>query len=155
MKRFVQYLVENVKTYEYRIKIAGTIGDQCSTRIERHLERYAVESYSKPKTTPIQEHPMGFPVTISNSEVTIIDVETAYPASIAEIKSIVANCSGRPLDHVVIETDLEPVETEDKEYKTLLGNEYDKDKQPQVYGDEYNKGLIKDLLKSRDDLAKN
>ena len=45
--------------------------------IETALEKYELKSLSKPKKTPIQEHPMDFQ-TINNAEVHIMDAEVKF-----------------------------------------------------------------------------
>ena len=55
MKSFVEYLIESSKTYEFRIKIAGEVTDDQMQRIESLMEKFGLESITKPKRTPIQE----------------------------------------------------------------------------------------------------
>lgn len=81
MKSFKQYLTESKKEYKFRIKYAGTLTDSQIDRIEMALGKYSVLDMSKPKTTPIQEHPMDFQ-TLKNSEVSIVDVTVDYPSTI-------------------------------------------------------------------------
>ena len=154
MKKFVEYLVEGVHTYTYRIKIAGVQSESCILRMEKLLDRYGLESFGTPKVTPVQEHPMGFNPVIKNMEITIVDIETAYPASMTEIRNLIANCVMLPESYVVVETDMEPVEEEDGEYEPLLTKEYEKGVDSKdYYGDEYNAGMLKELLKQRDEAS--
>ena len=60
MKSFKSYLVENEHTYKFRLIIAEMLDDERMDALESALEKYEVSSMSKPKKTPIQEHPMDF-----------------------------------------------------------------------------------------------
>ena len=60
MKSFRSYLVESEQTYKFRIKLANELSAETMDALETALEKYEVASISKPKKTPIQEHPMDF-----------------------------------------------------------------------------------------------
>ena len=80
MKDFKTYLMENEKTYAFRIKMANMPEGEVVDKLESALEKYEVKSFSKPKKTPIQEHPMDFQ-TLNNADVAIMDVELSYPTT--------------------------------------------------------------------------
>lgn len=151
MKTFVDYLVESVQSYCYRVKVAGDMPEEAMDHLEASLEKWSLESISKPKTTPIQEHPLDFP-SLSNIEVHIFDIETGYPATIAELQSCIAKCLGASESHVLVvdpehpevERRDEETEEEDKPYKPLLGSDYEKEKHEIEYGDKFNKKFLKD-----------
>ena len=58
MKSLKSYLVESEQTYKFRIKMAEKCDDETMNALESALEKYEVASISKPKKTPIQEHPL-------------------------------------------------------------------------------------------------
>ena len=61
MKSFKSYLVESEQTYKFRIKMAEKLRvTKRMDALEAALEKYDMKSISKPKKTPIQEHPMDF-----------------------------------------------------------------------------------------------
>ena len=70
-RTFTSYLTESDRTYHFRIKLANMPEGAVVDSIETALEKYELKSLSKPKKTPIQEHPMDFQ-TINNAEVHII-----------------------------------------------------------------------------------
>lgn len=154
MKSFVEYLIESSKTYEFRIKIAGEVTDDHMERIEAHLEKFGLESITKPKRTPIQEQPSGFSDSVKNTEVYIIDAETNYPATPQVIGAMLQDICSLPESHIVVVNknhpeeiakevaDSEPAKTE---YKPILGADYDKEKLDPTFGDKYNMKFLKDL----------
>ena len=77
MKSLKSYLVESEQKYKFRIKMAEKLDDEIMNQLETILEKYEVASISKPKKTPIQEHPMDFQ-TLNNAEV-FMDAELNYP----------------------------------------------------------------------------
>jgi hypothetical protein len=80
MSTFIEYLVETVKTYEFKIKIAGKLDSGFAKSIKETLSKYDCASVSKGRRLPIQESPLDFPA-LKNSEVTIFDVVCRYPAT--------------------------------------------------------------------------
>ncbi len=153
MKSFVEYLIESIKTYEFRIKIAGEVTDEHMERIENHMEKFGLESISKPSRTPIQEQPSGFGESVKNTEVNIIDVETNYPATPQTIGAMLKDICELPESHIVVVNRNDPEEvareeadsTKEEEYKPLLANDYDKEKLDPTYGDQYNANFLKEL----------
>ena len=158
MKRFVDYLIESVNTYRFRIKIAGDLPEDAMERLEMSLDRHSLENISRPRSTPIQENPLGFSPSVNNVAVHIIDIETAYPTTPNELQVQVSDCLQVPATHVVVINPEHPEEiaqaqaaqVEDKEYQVLLTAPYPKaDRQASIYGDEYNRRMLKDI-KTRD-----
>jgi hypothetical protein len=90
MSTFKQYLTESVKSYDYKIKIAGAPKDIDANRLETALAKFEVAKMSAGKSTPIQSLPLDFPA-LSNESVTIFDVTTNYPASVREMKEYIAD----------------------------------------------------------------
>lgn len=158
MKRFVDYLVESSNTYRFRIKIAGDLPDDAMERLEMSLERHSLENISQPRTTPIQENPMGFSPSISNVEVNIIDIEIAYPTTPDQLQVQVSDCLQVPANHVVVINPAQQAEEiaqqeaqnlEDEEYEVLLTTPYAREKIKPLYGDAHNQQMLKDI-KSRE-----
>lgn len=153
MKRFVDYLIESSKTYEFRVKVAGEITDEHMGRIENQMERFGLESISKPKRTPIQKQPAGFAASVTNTEVNVMELVTNYPATPQQINAIVQEIVGLPESHVVTtnKNSYEEIEHEaaanakEQEYDPLLGSDYKEEKFEPTFGDEYNAKLLKQL----------
>jgi hypothetical protein len=87
MKNFQQYLAESERTYNYRIKIVGDVAPDFVKQLEEKLAQFDIVKITKPKTTPVQLKPAGFPKH-SNDSVTSMDVEFRYPAIEPQIKQI-------------------------------------------------------------------
>ncbi len=80
MSKFIEYLAESVKTYDFKIKIAGDLPDGFDKAMKECLMKYDCASITKGKRTPIQESPLDFP-DMKNTHVTIFDVSCRYPAT--------------------------------------------------------------------------
>ena len=153
MKSFVEYLIESSKIYEFRVKIAGEITDEHMERIENHMERFGLESISKPKRTPIQKQPAGFSASVKDSAVNVFEVSTNYPATPQQITAILQDILDLPESHVVTVNKNDPEEisreaaadAKDEEYKPILVNDYEDEKLDPTYGDEYNANFLKEL----------
>ena len=153
MKSFKSYLTENKKEYKFRIKYAGTLTDSQLDRIEMALGKYSIVDMSKPKTTPIQEHPMDFQ-TLRNSEVCMLDITVNYPSTVDVIRNELQEYAGISGSHLVVINAEQPEEIareeaakipNDQEYKPLLDSEYEDKKQEATFGDEYNASMLKEL----------
>lgn len=153
MKSFVEYLIESSKTYEFRVKVAGEISDEHMERIENHMERFGLESISKPKRTPIQKQPAGFGQTVKDSAVNVFEIETNYPATPQQITALLQDILDLPESHVVTVNKNDPEEiareeatTDSKEeYKPILANDYEVEKLEPTFGDKYNANFLKEL----------
>lgn len=77
---FIDYLSESVKTYDFKIKIAGDLPEGFDKAMKDCLMKYDCASISKGKRTPIQESPLDFP-DMKNTHVTMFDVSCRYPAT--------------------------------------------------------------------------
>jgi hypothetical protein len=80
MKSFRKYLAESVRSYRYKIKIAGECPKNFIELFCYNLQKYDPVKIGDPKTTPVQKSPLGFP-DLTDQPVTIIDVEFRYPAT--------------------------------------------------------------------------
>jgi len=126
--------------------------DERMNALEAALEKYDVKSISKPKKTPIQEHPMDFQ-TLQNAEVFIMDTELSYPVTAHQLYEYISQTVGVPASHLVIINSDHPEEiareeaakAEGEEYETLLDSDYKEEKQDPTFGDAYNENMLKSL----------
>lgn len=161
MKTFKQYLMENIKEYKFRVKYAGTLTDAQLDRIEIALGKYNLKDMTKPKVTPIQEHPMDFQ-TMKNSEVTIMDISITYPSTVDMLRQELVDYAGLPGSHVMVSNPNDPNEVAREEYVEDMGKDYVpalgtpelKDpveiKASEHFGDEYNANFLKDLANNKE-----
>jgi hypothetical protein len=87
MKSFRKYLAESVRTYKYKIKIAGEAPKNFVEMFCHNLSKFDPVKVGEPKSTPIQKDPHGFP-GLKDQSVTIIDVEFRYPATEPMVKQM-------------------------------------------------------------------
>ena len=160
MSNFKQYLTEAVKTYEYKVKIAGDIGKDFASRMETACQKFEVQKLSAGKKTPIQSLPLDFPA-LSNESVTIYDLSTSYPVAVRELKEYLADYMKISPTQVVVRKPGEPTE----EYQETIANstksEYvnklrdiEYKAAPKVNAEDFhstkaNTSLLKELLKDR------
>ena len=154
MKTFKQYLTENEKTYTFRLKFANIVEDELMDRLETALEKYELKSLSKPKKTPIQEHPMDFQ-TLQNAEVYIMDAELSYPVTANQLYEYFNTTLGIPGNEMVVINKDHPEEIAreealtEKEYEVKLTDLEYKDADTinasEHFGDEYNENFLKSL----------
>jgi len=91
MRSLKQYIMESVHTYNYTIKIAGTIDKNFIDMFKYNLNKFDPVEISEPTSTPIQKSPYGFP-NLENESVTIIKAEFRYPATEPMIQQIAQLC---------------------------------------------------------------
>ena len=161
MSTFTKYLTESVKTYEYKIKIAGDIEKGFANRLETACQKFEIQKLSAGKKTPIQSLPLDFP-TIKNESVTIFDLQTSYPVAVNELREYIADYMRISPACVVVRKPGEPSEEYQEtianatksEYKNKLHDIEYKDA-PKVNAEDFhstkaNMSLLKELLKDRD-----
>jgi len=126
MKHFKEYLAENERVYNYRIKIAGDTPKDLVRALQEKLRQFDVVSITAPKTTPVMARLADFPA-IENESCTHMDVEFRYPAIEPQIQQI-AQLLGIDPNRVCMLTvpyennyDKEAVDVE-KQNKDLLTN---------------------------------
>ena len=167
MSTFTKYLTEAIKTYEYRVKIAGDIDKDFTSRLETACQKFEVQKLSAGKKTPIQSLPLDFPA-LKNESVTIFNLSTSYPVAVRELKEYIADYMKISPACVVVRKPGEPTEeyqeqianSTKSEYKNKLQDIEYKDA-PKVNAEDFhstkaNMGLLKELLKDREktDFAK-
>ena len=160
MSTFKDYLAESVKSYDYKIKVAGAIDKDFANKMETALAKFEVNKMSAGKKTPIMTMPLDFPM-LSNEEVTIFDVTTNYPVSVRELKEYLSDRMRIPATHIVVRKPGEPTEEyQDQmqvksEYANKLHDIEYKDA-PKVNAEDFhstkaNMSLLKELLKDREE----
>jgi hypothetical protein len=156
MKTFKEYLAESKKVYNFKIKVAGELPEKFQETLRTNLDRCKVITLEKVTTTPVQKLPLDFP-NLENKEVTVFEVVCEYPITAPEITSSIRemgldeDCfrvrgSGEPSEIDQILADNEPSGQSllnDSEYK-----EAGKIKTKDYFGDDFNRGFLKDLEKS-------
>ena len=161
MSTFTHYLTEAAKSYDYKIKVAGTIADDFKNRMETALAKFEVAKMSAGKKTPIMTLPLDFPA-LSNESVTIFDVTTNYPVAVNVLKEYLADYMKITPSMIVVRKPGEP--TEEYQDEMQIGNKSDfanklasveekfdsnKVKAEDFFGDQYNMGLLRELMKSK------
>tara|TARA_R110000823_G_scaffold32114_5_gene90735 strand:- start:7312 stop:7893 length:582 start_codon:yes stop_codon:yes gene_type:complete len=160
MKSFSNYLTENKKTYSFRIKMANLPEGPDMNKLESVLEKYSLQSMSKPIKTPIQEHPMDFQ-TLTNAEVYIMDADLDYMTTAYELHEYLVQQLGEPHKNIVVINKNDPeeiareqaVEDVDKEYVPLMGSDLEEVIADPTYGDKYNQSFLKELESTKQEFA--
>ena len=160
MSTFKDYLTESTKSYDYKVKVAGDISDDFASRMETALQKFEVAKLSSGKKTPIMTLPLDFPA-LSNESVTIFDVTTNYPVAPSVMKEYLADYMNMNSSLIVVRKPGEPTEEyqadmqigQKSEYANKLMDIEMKDapkvKAEDFYGDKYNMGLLKELMKTK------
>ena len=160
MSTFKDYLTESAKSYDYKVKVAGTLADDFASKLESALAKFEVANMSAGKKTPIMTLPLDFPA-LSNEQVTIFDVTTNYPASSNVMKEYLSDILRVPATHMVVKKPGEPTEQYQDDMQVAKKSEYanklmdiEYKDAPKVKGEEFhstkaNMGLLKELLKDR------
>ena len=163
MSTFKDYLTEAVKSYDYKIKIAGDPKDIDKNALETALQKFDLTSMSAGKSTPIMTLPLDFP-RLSNEQVTIFDVTTNYPESPRVMHEYLSDLLRIPMTHMVVRKPGEPTEEYQDDMqvakKSALANKIaDVEtkfqehpvKGEEHFGDKHNMSLLKELLKDKED----
>jgi hypothetical protein len=109
MKTFKEYLSESVKTYPFRIKIAGDMTTEDEGTLKYALDKFSVAEFKKVGKTPIQALPLDFP-KVRNTEVNVYEVSTHYPTTPQELSEKLKSCLGRPLENIIVRNPGDPLE---------------------------------------------
>ena len=164
MSTFNQYLTEAAKSYDYKIKVAGELADGFASRMETALQKFELAKMSSGKKTPIQSVPLDFPA-LSNETVTIFDVTTNYPCSVIALKEYLADYMNINASMIVVRKPGEPTEEYQDNMEKATKSEYvnklmdiemkdaPKVNKDELTGDKYNMSLLKELLKSKTEMA--
>lgn len=160
MKPFKQYLVESEeeKIYQFKIKIAGDLPENCEDVMESALKKYDVIKFTKTKTTPIQEKLVDFP-QMQNASITVFDAELRYPTTSAVLNQYMAQQTGldpccikvRSLrEEAEAELNADTQNDETKSGKPLIGQcDFPKENHQDIVGDKHVASFLKELAKER------
>ncbi len=157
MKTFKEYLTESKKVYSFKVKVAGELPEKFQEGLKTRLGRCGVMKVEKLSSTPIQESPLDFP-ELKNMEVTVFEVICEYPVTSPEISVEIKNM-GLDENCFRVRGANEPSEQEqvlaaaEPTGEALLDeNDLDasntKIKHKDYFGDDFNKGFLKDLSKT-------
>ena len=155
MKTFKEYLTESKKVYNFKIKVAGDLPEDFEKNLKEKLDRCKVATFSKVTETPIQALPLDFP-DHPNMPVTIWEVVCEYPITAPEIVNDLRE-TGLPESCFRVRGANEPSEQEqilaqvEPSGESVLNDVQLKDA-PKInhkdyFGDDFNKGFLKDLAK--------
>lgn len=156
MKTFKEYLAESKKVYQFKIKVAGDLPEKFQENLKTQLGRVEVKTLEKVETTPVQSTPLDFP-NLSNMEVHIFNLVCEYPVTGPEIAS---DLKAIGLSEECFRVRGDGEQTEDHDHamcdpsgEALLDEiNLDKDttkiKHKDYFGNEFNKGFLKDLEKA-------
>jgi hypothetical protein len=156
MKTLQEYLSESKKVYNFKVKVAGELPEDFQGNLKTALDRCNCIKLEKLSTTPIQALPLDFP-SMKNCEVHIFEVICEYPITAPEIISDVKSL-GIDESQFRVRNSSEATEYEQAVAGELLAkdgllntpnyNEATNAKHKDYFGDDFNKGFLKDLEKS-------
>jgi hypothetical protein len=161
MSTFKDYLTESAKSYDYKVKVAGTLADEFASKLESALAKFEVAKRKASNKTPIMTLPLDFPA-LSNEHVTIFDVTTNYPESPRVMHEYLSDLLRIPATHIVVRKPGEPTEEYQNDMQVAKKSEYanklhdiEYKDAPKVNAEDYhstkaNMGLLKELLKDRE-----
>ncbi len=155
MKSFKDYLIESVeeKKYSFKIKIAGDLPEHIEDTMKVALEKYQVANFSKGKTTPIQAKLLDFPM-LENTNMTIFEVDLMYPTTSQVLCAYMSEQTG--VDHGRIrvrslseeeEVEINTEHLDEETKKALLGQDYAKESNQSMVGDQGISNFLKDISK--------
>jgi hypothetical protein len=163
------YIAEAERRYHFRVKTVVPLTDKEMDRIELAVAKYQPIEVGRPKKTMLQKHPLDFR-DIENSEVYIVDMVLALPASPYVLQQDIRQNLNIPEKYVVVRGDNEPIEIEGERLAALaeieaeakkrglkpapvLGDPDYKEVESEVgtiyYGDGYNSAFLAYLTKVR------
>lgn len=155
MKTFKEYLAESKKVYSFKVKVAGELPENFQKNLKNQLAEHGVITLEKLATTPIQETPLDFP-EMKNCEVHVFEVICEYPVTSPELVHDI-KCMGLDECCFRVRGSGEPSEqdqitaTDEPSGEALLDEVEYKDtkvKHKDYFGDDFNKGFLKDLEKA-------
>lgn len=156
MKSLKDYLIENKKTYPFKIGVAGDLPEHFESKLKMALEKYSIAKFNKTKKTPIQDRPLDFP-NLQNTEVTFFEVEIHYPTTDAILQEYLGSLCDVPRSHIIVRNPNSPIEevndtSESEVYTPLLTqNDLGGTSAQQSVGQNRVMDLLKELENSRKD----
>lgn len=154
MKSYTQYLAESTKTWKFCIKTINQLSDEQADRIEKHLMKYDSNGLGAEKKTILQSKPRDFP-KYRGYEVYSYDFETSLSTTPAQVQNEIGNMLGLRDGVLKVkgehEIGYEDIVDDDNDAESLLADpdykEAEKTNANELAGEEYNAGLMKELLK--------
>lgn len=155
MSLLKQYIAESVKTYSFKVKIAGELKEDALEKMTVALKKYDCDSVGKGKRTPIQEAPLDFP-EMKNTHVTIFDISCRYPVTshvltqyLAEKLQMSASCIRvrSPGEEAEIELNSLAQGRIGTNSEALLNKPYENSNNQDLVGDKRNISFLKELSK--------
>jgi len=166
MKSFKDYLTESKQSYKFRIKMAVEPSNEQVDKIERHLQKYDIESgVSAPKKLMLQSAPYDFP-QLRGYEIYVMEFSTARPVSAYQVGIELQNIIGLGDGMLKVRSEHEPLEKQEMEADgvddegrpaLLADGEYSEAEKidgADYYGDKFNTSFVQELLKLRKDKEK-
>lgn len=154
MSLLKQYIAESVKTYNFKIKIAGELKEDTVEKLNVALKKYDCDGVGKGKRTPIQEAPLDFP-EMKNTHVTIFDIACRYPVTshvltqyLSEKLSMSASCIRvrNPGEEAEIESNAQAISrVGQSSTEALLNQPYETSDNQKLVGDKRNIDFLKEL----------
>lgn len=149
MINFKEYLLNNAKKYDFRIKLAGQLDESTVEKMKALLSKFQCSHFKKLSETPIQELPLDFP-KIKNVQVHIYEVFLDYPTTQWELHEYLSSNLGIIKNSMVVRRPGEPLEQyqhEDLTHEEPLLTDSTYKEAPNVkfedyYGDSYNKDFL-------------
>lgn len=149
MKSLTDYMLETQKTYSFKIKLAGEVSTEDTSKLKTALEKFSVVKLSEGKRTPIQKVPLDFP-DMQNINVTIFELEIKYPTIANVLAEYISQTLNWPLHCVHVCNDNLDFTPENTVNENLLNTEElgaaDSESQSLV-GEKRSMDLIKELSK--------
>jgi hypothetical protein len=170
MKLFSEFLAENIRKYEYNVKLSFKPDNEMMAAIENVLQKYNLSSITQPKSLPIARIDKDFPGMIA-PEIYVFKVEVDYPASTDMIRHTIASVGfafetvavssasltwGINKDHDTADAEQEASIAKNTGDKPLLDSPYDPQNNEEIsgenFGDTYNSRLVKNSIGSTDQI---
>lgn len=152
MKTFSQYLTENKKVYNFKIKVAGDLPENFIKDLKTRMDKCKVVTLDESSTIPVQLLPIDFP-ELKNMDVHIIEFISEYPVTAPEITSELLSM-GLLAEHFRVRGSNEPSEMDQAVLDQIVGQgmkpatEDIKIKHKDYFGDDFNKDFLKELAKT-------
>jgi len=118
------YLIENERRYNYRIKTVVPLEEDQLDVIERCIMKYVPVEMSRVRKTIIQENPLDF-TDVKNAEVYTIDIVVTLPASAYVLQQELKYTLGIPEKFIVVRAENDPIERQSQQI--VANNEMDAD----------------------------
>lgn len=147
MKKFTSYLAESVKTYNFKLTIAGECDKDMQDKLKNAANKYDVIKMSGVKRLPIQRS-NDFP-TLGAIEINLIDLEVRYPVTPEQLTNLFNEVCCEA--HIKVRTaaqaaDVVPVaEADPEKYEPVLTSELEETDTKEFRTDSQIEALMKEF----------